>query len=147
MSQRPAKPAGYPWMSSYLLVKDPNASLDFYQRALGFEQKMAMPGPDGKIMHAELTYHDSLFMIGPEGCHAAAKTPASSGAVPPFGLYVYCKDVDAVYARATAAGAVGVQPPQNMFYGDRVCKVTDPDGYHWSFATNFADFDPANMPK
>jgi PhnB protein len=145
MSQRPAKPAGYPWMSSCLQVKDPNASIDFYQRAFGFEKKMAMPGPDGKIMHAELTYRDTLLMLGPEGWNGA-KTPASSGATPSFGVYVYCPDVDALYARATAAGAVGVQPPQDMFYGDRVCKVTDPDGYYWMFATNIADFDPAKVP-
>lgn len=59
-----------------------------------------------------------------------------------MGLYVYVEDVDALFARATAAGAKGERPPQDMFYGDRVCQVIDPDGHSWSFGTNVADFDP-----
>lgn len=146
MSQRPAKPAHFPWLSPYLTVKNAHAALEFYQRAFGFEQRMAIPGPDGTIKHAELTYHDSLFMLGQEG-NCDAKSPISSGVVPPMGLYVYSKDVDALFVRATEAGAVEVQPPQTMFWGDRVFTVTDPDGYRWTFATNVADFDPANCPK
>src|SRR5262245_22771189 len=145
MSQRPPKPAGYPWISSYLAVKDPVAALAFYEQAFGFAKKMAMPGPDGKIVHAEMTYHDTLIMFGPAGWNDA-KTPATTGLTPPFGLYIYVPDVDAQYARALAAGAVSLQEPKDQFYGDRVCKVIDPDGYHWSFATNFADFDPASIP-
>jgi uncharacterized glyoxalase superfamily protein PhnB len=37
--------------------------------------------------------------------------------------------------------------PQDMFYGDRVCTLVDPDGHIWYFATNVADFDPAKMSK
>jgi uncharacterized glyoxalase superfamily protein PhnB len=34
-----------------------------------------------------------------------------------------------------------------MFWGDRMCTVLDLDGHIWSFATNVADFDPAQTPK
>jgi uncharacterized glyoxalase superfamily protein PhnB len=34
-----------------------------------------------------------------------------------------------------------------MFYGDRVVKLTDPDGHLWYFATNVADFDPSTALK
>jgi uncharacterized glyoxalase superfamily protein PhnB len=33
-----------------------------------------------------------------------------------------------------------------MFWGDRLCKLMDPDGIIWNFATNVADFDPSKAP-
>lgn len=149
MSKRPAKPDGMSWLSPYLTVKDSDKALDFYQRAFGFEKKMAMAGPDGKTKHAEMTYRDAVFMFGPEGTHEGkeCKAPVSLGSRPPVGLYVYCDDVDAVYRRAIAAGAKCDKPPTTEFYGDRVCGLIDPDGHVWYFATNVADFDPAKAPK
>jgi PhnB protein len=38
-------------------------------------------------------------------------------------------------------------PPQDMFWGDRMCNLLDPDGHSWSFATNVADFDPSKVPQ
>jgi PhnB protein len=54
--------------------------------------------------------------------------------------------VDALFGCATAAGAQVVLPPQDMFSGDRLCKLTDPDGHIWNFATNIEDFDPTKVP-
>ena len=148
MSKRPPRPAGTPWLTPYLTVRDADAAIDFYCRAFGFEKRFAMPGPNGKTGHAELTWRDGLVMLGPECPQAPnTKAPATTGTPSPVSLYVYCDDVDALYRRATAAGADGGQAPQDMFYGDRVCKLTDPDGHTWYFATNVADFDPAKAPK
>ena len=146
MSKRPARPAGMPWVSPYLVVKDADAALDFYQRAFGFEKKFVMPGPDGRTMHAEMIWKDSLIMIGPEGDGHPCKSPSTLGVPSPVSLYVYCDDVDALFARATAAGAKVEFPPTNQFWGDRICKILDPDGHIWNFATNVADFDPSKAP-
>ncbi len=146
MSQRPARAAGMSWLSPYLIVKDADAAIDFYQRAFGFEKRMAMPGPDGRARHVEMTYHDMVIMFGPECETTKARPPAASGVPSPVGLYLYCDDVDALYQRATAAGAKAGSPPANQFYGDRVCELKDPDGLTWWFATNVADFDPNNVP-
>jgi uncharacterized glyoxalase superfamily protein PhnB len=134
------------WLAPYLTVKDAAAAIDFYSRAFGFEKKFAMPGPDGKLAHTEMTYRDCVIMFGPEREGMPCQSPATSGHPSPVVLYAYCDDVDALFARATAAGAKAVSAPQTMFYGDRVCNVTDPDGHSWYFATNVADFDPANAP-
>lgn len=146
MSKRAACPPGMSWLSPYLTVKDGNASLEFYTRAFGFEKKMTVPGPDGTIMHAEMVWRNNVFMFSPEGPRCPSRCPATSGAASPIGIYVYCDDVDAMFARATAAGAKAMQPPQDMFYGDRVCQLEDPNGYSWWFATNIADFDPHKVP-
>jgi PhnB protein len=148
MPKRPAKPAQTPWLSPYLTVKDSDKAIAFYQKAFGFEKRMAMPMPDGRTGHVEMTYRDALVMFGPEGADPSSKcrAPATTGTPSPVMLYVYCDDVDALFARATAAGAKADLPPQNMFWGDRLCKVTDPDGHVWNFATNVADFDPSKAP-
>ena len=91
-----------------------------------------------------------MIMFGPVSAHSsewAYKPPAMSQVLSPICLYVYCDDVDAVYARATAAGAKTIKPLQDQFYGDRTCVLEDPDGYWWNFATNVADFDPTKAPK
>jgi uncharacterized glyoxalase superfamily protein PhnB len=134
-------------MMPCLVVKDGDAALDFYQRAFGFEKRLAIPGPDGRLKHGEMAWQDTAFMFSPESTEGCpAKSPATSGVPSPMGLYIYCNDVDALFARATAAGAKPVMPPQNMFWGDRMCSVSDPDGHNWSFATNVEDFDPSKVP-
>jgi uncharacterized glyoxalase superfamily protein PhnB len=138
----PVKPAYMPWVSPCLTVRDAVQALEFYQKAFGFQKREVYPGPDGTIMHAEVTWHDVVIMFGPECPKNKSQAPASSGVRPAVALYLYCDDVDAQYARATAAGAQGEMPPQDMFYGDRVCMLTDPDGYIWNFATHTGRFSP-----
>jgi PhnB protein len=146
MTSRPAKPANMPWMLPCLTVKDADASAAFYEKAFGFEKRFTMPGPDGRTMHAEVAWRDAVVMLGPECPEHTCKAPATTGVKPPNGLYVYCDDVDALFKRATAAGAKVESPPQDMFWGDRSCSLIDLDGYVWSFATNVADFDPSKVP-
>jgi PhnB protein len=128
-------------------VKDADAALAFYQKAFGFEKKMSMPGPDGKSMHVEVSWRDCVVMFGPEGPQNPCKAPATLGVRPPAGLYIYVDDVDALFKRATAAGAKVDKAPADMFYGDRTCSLIDPDGHIWGFGTNVADFDPTKAPK
>ena len=83
-----------------------------------------------------MTYHDMVIMIAPEKAFGAtALAPVSGGFESPLALYVYCDDVDELFARATEAGARVSYPPQNMPWGERVCKIFDLDGHAWSFAT------------
>ncbi len=147
MAKRPPRPPGMPWLSPYFTVRDAAAARDFYRRAFGLEPKFEMPGPDGKLAHVEMSWHDQVIMFGPEGPTTPAKAPATSGVPAPMGLFLYCDDVDALYARATAAGAKGVEPPRDMFWGDRTCRLLDPDGHSWAFGTNVADFDLSKVPQ
>ena len=147
MNNRPAKPAHAPWIAPYLTVRDADAAIAFYEQAFGFEKRFSMPGPDGRTAHAEMVWQESSFMLGREGAENKCQAPVTIGARPPVSLYVYCQDVDALFKRATAAGAKGELSPQNMFWGDRMGTLVDPDGHVWNFATNVADFDPSKAPK
>lgn len=148
-SKRQPKPAEMNWLVPALTVKDISKALGFYEKAFGFQKGIAMPGPDGRLVHADMKYKGaSIFMMGLEGAMGCTvKTPASSKSDCPAGFYVYCDDVDALFRRAKEAGAVVTSEPTDMFWGDRMTQLKDLDGYNWMFATNVADFDPAKAPK
>ncbi|WP_321923341.1 VOC family protein [Paraburkholderia guartelaensis] len=133
------RPAGVPWLTPYLTVRDARASMDFYRAALGFAVRDSVED-DGAIMHVEMTYHDQLIvMFAPEGAFGStARTPKSAEAVAPQSFYLYVDDVDAVYARALEAGAKSLSEPQDQFWGDRFAQVEDLDGYRWALARHLS---------
>ena len=59
-------------------------------------------------------------------------------AMPAF-LYLYIEDSDGAYRRALAAGAISLEAPADMFYGDRRATVKDPFGNIWQIATHKED--------
>jgi uncharacterized glyoxalase superfamily protein PhnB len=133
------RPAGVPWLTPYLTVRDARASMDFYRTALGFAVRDSVED-DGAIMHVEMTYHDQLIvMFAPEGAFGStARTPKSAQTVAPQSFYLYVDDVDAVYARALEAGAKSLSEPQDQFWGDRFAQVEDLDGYRWALARHLS---------
>jgi len=56
-------------------------------------------------------------------------------AMPSF-LYLYVDDTDATYERALTAGAVSLEEPEDLPYGDRRAMVEDPTGNVWQIATH-----------
>jgi PhnB protein len=118
-------------VNAYLAVRDVAAALAYYERAFGFNRRLVMPGPDGNLMHAEVTHRDSVIMLGPES--EAEKAAAS--ATPRTSLYVYVPDVDRVTAQARDAGGRVLHEPKDQFWGDRTATVVDADGHHWTLAT------------
>ncbi|MBE0595859.1 MAG: VOC family protein [Desulfuromonadales bacterium] len=138
------------WLTPYLTVADAERSLAFYERAFGFARGNVLPGPKGGIMHADMTYQGkTVIMFAPESTPSPVpmKTPAHSGVAPPISLYVYCPDVDALAEQARRVDATVLEGPEDMFWGDRMVSLRDPDGYIWSFATRVGEFDPSKMPK
>ena len=135
MAEKTVRPANMPWLTPMLTVRDAGAAFEFYETAFGLTRRDVMRDEVGTVTHADLTYHDAVIMIGlaePGG----AKTPAESGLLPPSLLYLYCEDVDALFARAEAAGARVKMPPTEMPWGDRMASLTDLDGHIWNFATH-----------
>src|SRR5258705_508956 len=60
---------------------------------------------------------------------------------------LYVEDVDAVFARAVAAGATVLDPVQDYFYGDRGGKLKDPFGHRWMVATHKEDVSIEEMQR
>jgi uncharacterized glyoxalase superfamily protein PhnB len=135
---------GYQQFTPSLVVRSVADAVRFYTQAFGFKHDFSMPGPDGSTAHVQMTFFGGRIMFSPEGAFGATnRTPATLGIEPAMQAYVYCPDVDALAAQAAAAGAKILMPPADMFWGDRMLHLEDPDGYRWAFATNIRDFDPA----
>jgi PhnB protein len=60
---------------------------------------------------------------------------------------LYVEDVDAVFARAIAAGGTLVHPLEDKFYGDRSGTLLDPFGHMWMVATHVEDVSPEEMER
>jgi PhnB protein len=141
-----AIPDGYHTVTPALTVKNGAEAIEFYKRALGAEEIMRIPGPDGRLMHAEMKIGDSRFMLGEESPEQGCRAPASVGAVS-GSLYVYVPDVDKSLRRAVEAGAKSLMPATDMFWGDRFGQVEDPSGHRWGFATHKEDPSPEEMAR
>jgi PhnB protein len=48
-------PDGYHSVTPYLVINGAAKAIDFYKKVFGATEKMRMPGPGGKVGHAELT--------------------------------------------------------------------------------------------
>jgi len=62
-------------------------------------------------------------------------------------VHLNVPDCDAVWTRATAAGATAVMPLQDMFWGDRFGKLKDPFGHEWSISTTKEQLTPEEMNR
>jgi PhnB protein len=139
-------PDGYPRVIPYLTVDDANAAIEFYTSVLGATERLRMPGPDGKIGHAELEIGDSVVMLADAFPDMGSPSPRSLGGTP-VTVMVYVEDVDGVFDRAIQAGATEERQVENQFYGDRAGQFADPFGHKWFVATHVEDVPPEEMAK
>ena len=139
-------PDGFHTATPYLILRDAARAIDFYKRAFGAKELVRMPGPDGKIMHAEIQIGDSRFMLSEESPERGSRSPLALNGTA-VGIFLYLEDVDATYNQAVAAGAKKLMPVQDMFWGDRYGKLADPFGHEWALATHKEDVTPEEMRK
>lgn len=139
-------PDGYHSVTPYLIVNGGAAAIEFYKKAFGAKEVMRMPGPDGKVGHAEIRIGDSVVMLADEHPEMGAKSPQTIGGTP-VSILLYVEDVDAVVKQAVAAGAKIQRPIEDKFYGDRMGSVDDPFGHVWHIATHTKDVTPEEMKK
>src|SRR3954468_260517 len=139
-------PEGYPQVIPYLAVDRASDAIDFYGEVFGATERMRMPGPDGKIGHAELEIGDSVIMLADEFPDMGHRGPKTLGGTP-VTISVYVDDVDDAFERAIQEGATSLRPVENQFYGDRAGQFEDPFGHRWSIATHVEDVPPEEMEK
>ncbi|MFF6806175.1 VOC family protein [Streptomyces sp. NPDC012616] len=127
----------------HIMVDDAAAAIDFYQRAFGAREDFRIDAPSGGILHAEITVGRSALMLGDAGAEASDAAsfaaPASLGGGTSVMLHVFVPDVDSLAERAEAAGAEILQPPTDMFHGDRTVVIKDPAGHMWVFLSHKED--------
>ena len=142
-------PAGHHTVTPHLIMNDASSALDWYTKALGAEILSRAPGPDGKIMHAEIRVGNSIIMLNDEmGGGKSAKALGGS----PVSLWLYVDDCDALFKRAVAAGATVAPGPMGAAGGPVLGRshcgaIIDPEGYIWTIATRKEDLTPEELDQ
>ena len=148
-------PNGWPTFSAFVYYDDAPAAIEWLCAAFGFEVRINVPGPDGKVMHCELMHRDGLVMIASVGAREMSREDVAA-AVSPRSLdgrvtQIQCvrvDDVDAHCERARAAGAPILVEPLTDDYGPefgahRSYLSRDPEGHCWWFLEVVREGQPA----
>jgi len=141
-------PLGYHTLTPYLNIKGAVEAIEFYKKAFGAKEVGRITMAGGVIAHAEIQIGDSKIMLAEESAQWGNKSPVTLGGSPVC-LCLYVEDVDAVFARALAAGAkvTDGMEVKDQFYGDRTGSVTDPFGHRWTIMTHKEDVSFEEMQK
>lgn len=141
-------PLGYHTLTPYINIKGAAEAIEFYKKAFGAKEVGRITMAGGVIAHAEIEIGDSKIMLAEESAQWGNKSPVTLGGSPVC-LCLYVEDVDAVFARALAAGAkvTDGMEVKDQFYGDRTGSVTDPFGHKWTIMTHKEDVSFEEMQK
>ena len=121
-----------------LRYRNAPAAIEWLCSVIGFSRHAVYEGENGTIGHAELTLNGGMIMLGSakDDEHSRSfKSPDELDGIETRSVYIVVPDVEAVHARAVAAGADIVRPPQDTNYGSREFAVLDPEGHSWSVGT------------
>lgn len=141
-------PEGLHTVTPMLTLENAAKAIDWYKKAFGASEVSRAVGPDGKIVHAEISIGNSHVMM--VDAMMGSKSPRALGGSP-ISLWVYVEDADTLFRRATSAGAKPAEGPMgqmaDQFWGDRCGSLVDPEGYSWTIATRKEDLTPEEMKR
>ena len=121
-----------------LRYRDVAAAVDWLCTAFGFERHLVVPGEDGAIHYAELTFGDGMIMLGPVQDLAFDKLmtqPADAGGAETQICYLFVADAGEHCDRAKAAGAEIVLDITEEDGAGRGYSCRDLEGHIWNFGT------------
>jgi PhnB protein len=113
-------PDGWHNVTPRLVVHDAAKLVEFLKQAFGATGEFRTDRP------SVIRIGDSLVMVSSVG-------PREH--MPAF-LYLYVDDIDATFQRALELGAVSLEEPKDVPYGDRRGMVQDPCDNIWQIATH-----------
>ena len=128
-----------------LAYEDAGAAVDWLCRAFGFreDEEVRHTDDDGLVTHAEIELDGATVMLATpnrdyqsprrhrETCEAARRWLDNPWVID--GLFVAVDDLDEHHARAVAAGANVIRPPELGGGGTRVYTAEDLEGHRWMF--------------
>ena len=113
-------PEGWHTVTPRIVVRNAEQMVAFINRVFGATGEYRIGSP------SIIQIGDSVLMVSEAGIRKP--TPAF--------LYVYVEDTDATFRRAVEAGALSLEQPSDMPYGDRRGMVEDQWGNTWQIATH-----------
>jgi uncharacterized glyoxalase superfamily protein PhnB len=125
-----------------LRYRNARAMIEWLCRVFGFEKRAVYAGPDGVVMHSQLTFGNGMIMVGSVNngmpLSNLLKQPDEIGGAETQTPYLVVSDIDAIYARARIAGAKMVIDLEEKEHGGKAFSCSDPEGHVWNVGT----FDP-----
>jgi uncharacterized glyoxalase superfamily protein PhnB len=121
-----------------MLYRNAPAAIEWLCKVFGFDKQLVVPGPNGTIAHAQLTFGNGMIMLGSGHDNEYGrliKQPDEIGGAETQAAYVIVPDADVHYARAKAAGAEIVIDIKDEGYGGRGYTCRDLEGHIWNFGT------------
>lgn len=121
-----------------LRYRDAPAAIEWLCDTFGFEKNLVVPGENGVIEHAQLTFGNGMIMLASvidSEFGRLMKQPDEIGGAETQSAYLIVDDADVVYARAMAAGATIVMDIKDEDYGGRGFSCRDLEGHLWNFGT------------
>ena len=135
------RPPAVTAITPFIVVRNARQALEFYASVFGATVT-------GVVDTGEIIAHSVLDFGGNGQLQCGDAMPDYHLIDPPEGddvcysLALYVPDVDAVLARAVAAGAVVREPAANFVSGDRFASIRDPFGVRWSLMSRVEDLSP-----
>ncbi|GJM08368.1 MAG: hypothetical protein DHS20C11_06440 [Lysobacteraceae bacterium] len=117
---------------------DAASAIEWLCEAFGFVRHLVVPGENGKIAHAQLTLGNGMIMLGSseEDEYGELVKPLANVDSPcTQSPYIVVKDIDALYEKAQAAGAIIEIELKEEDYGGKVFSCRDPQGQLWNFGS------------
>jgi PhnB protein len=141
-----ATPEGTRTVTPNLIFNEASRAIEFYKKVFGAIELARMAGPNNTVMHAAIRIGDSTIFVADTMTKKVAAASTETAFIPAY-LHLYVDDVDATFKLAVENGAKVDMPLDNMFWGDRYGKITDPFGHQWSIATHKEDVAPDEMER
>ncbi|HEY2672135.1 MAG TPA: VOC family protein [Rugosimonospora sp.] len=130
-------PHGATSLTPFLAIRDARGAIGFYRDVFG-ARVVDVTEMGGVVAHAVLDFGNGLLQLG-EPMPDYGLVAAPEGDSDCYSIGLYRPDVDAVVARAEAAGAMIREPAATFVSGDRFASIRDPFGVRWSIMTRVED--------
>ena len=113
--------------------------IEWLCQAFGFEKQAVYAGPDGVVLHSQLTLGNGMIMVGSVGNRTPGshllKQPDEIGGAETQAPYLVVSDIDSIYASAKMAGARMLLDLEEKDHGGKAFSCRDSEGHVWHVGT------------
>ncbi|KAA3615786.1 MAG: glyoxalase [Calditrichaeota bacterium] len=117
---------------------DASSAIEWLCKVFGFKKHLVVPGDEGKIIHAQLTFGNGMIMLGSaaeDEYGALVQPPANESSPCTQSSYIIVDDIDALYEKTKSAGGKIEIQLKEEDYGGKVFSCRDPQGQLWNFGS------------
>ena len=116
-----------------LCYDDAIGAIEWLERAFGFRKRLLVSGPDGRVIHSELSLEDAVIMVNTARPGEGRLAPTGLPGMPQM-LSVFVADPDAHFEQARSAGAEIIDALADLPFGARGYTTRDLEGHLWHFS-------------